>query len=117
MRKNRFISILALVAGLAVGIVGCATASEKGMTAKQSPKAAEVAQMISDADAARKKAASVKGEWRDTGKFIKNAQKALEASELERAMKLAKKAKAEGELGYAQAVAQKDLKMPAYLKY
>jgi len=78
---------------------------------------AQVEQAIQAAEAARKKAASVKGEWRDTGKMIKSAQKALKAGDYEKALKLAKKAHQQGELGYKQAVSQKELRMPSYLKY
>ncbi|MES9958261.1 MAG: hypothetical protein ABW086_14510 [Sedimenticola sp.] len=112
MRK--YISVLALAVALSVS-AGGVLAGDKAKAVD--PKAAEVSKMITAADAARKKAASVEGEWRDTGKFIKQAKKALEGGDYDKAMKLAKKAKTEGELGYAQAVAQKELKMPAYLKY
>jgi hypothetical protein len=77
--------------------------------------AAEAA--IAAAESARKKAASVDGEWRDTGKMIKKAQAALKAGDSAKAIKLAKKAEKQGKLGYEQAQAQQTLKMPSYLKY
>jgi hypothetical protein len=61
-------------------------------------------------------AASVDGEWRDTGKFIKNAKKAAEEGDYAKAIKLANKAESEGNLGYQQAVSQSELKIPAYFK-
>lgn len=68
------------------------------------------------ADEARKKAASVGGEWRDIGKFLKKS-KEIQAKDPEKAMKLVAKAKFQAEMGYKQAVDQqgKDL-TPAYLK-
>jgi len=77
--------------------------------------AAEAA--IAAAESARKKAASIDGEWRDTGKMIKKAQAALKAGDSAKAIKLAKKAENQGKLGYEQAHAQQTLKMPSYLKY
>ncbi len=77
--------------------------------------AAEAA--IAAAESARKKAASIDGEWRDTGKMIKKAQAALKAGDSAKAIKLAKKAEKQGKLGYEQAQAQQTLKMPSYLKY
>ena len=72
---------------------------------------------IAAAESARKKAASIDGEWRDTGKMIKKAQAALKAGDSAKAIKLAKKAEKQGKLGYEQAQAQQTLKMPSYLKY
>ncbi len=72
---------------------------------------------IATAESARKKAASIDGEWRDTGKMIKKAQAALKAGDSAKAIKLAKKAEKQGKLGYEQAQAQQTLKMPSYLKY
>ena len=73
--------------------------------------------MINDAEMARKKAAKVEGEWRDVGKFIKQAKKALAKGDYVTAMKLAAKAHKQSVLGYRQAISQRELKMPSYLKY
>ncbi|MEA3303523.1 MAG: SoxXA-binding protein [Pseudomonadota bacterium] len=72
---------------------------------------------IAAAESARKKAASIDGEWRDTGKMIKKAQAALKKGDSAKAIKLAKKAEKQGKLGYEQAQSQQTLKMPSYLKY
>lgn len=56
--------------------------------------------------ATQKKAASVGGEWRDIGKLLKNAKKVANDGDYDRAVKLAKKAKQQGELGHDQAMAQ-----------
>lgn len=81
------------------------------------PTKDQAAAAIQAADAARKKAASVDGEWRDTGKMIKEAQAALEAGELAEAVRLADQAKAQGELGYEQATSQINVNMRSYLNY
>lgn len=72
---------------------------------------------ISAAQQAQKKAASVKGEWRDTGKIIKKAQQSMKKGDFDKAVKLANKAERQGNYGYEQAVSQKTLKMPSYLKH
>ncbi|MCU7852132.1 MAG: SoxXA-binding protein [Candidatus Thiodiazotropha sp. (ex Monitilora ramsayi)] len=79
--------------------------------------AAKVQKLIDAADAARKEAASVGGEWRDTGKMIKKAKKLLKKGDYTAAAKLANDAAKQGHLGYEQAMSQKDLKMPSYLHY
>jgi len=71
---------------------------------------------IATAEKAQKKAASVDGEWRDTGKIIKKAKAAQSEGKYEQAFKLANKAARQGNLGYEQAYAQKELHIPSYLK-
>ena len=61
---------------------------------------------IAAADAARKDAASLGFEWRDTGKLIKKAKEAEANFEFEKALKLAVRAKRQGESAQAQALAQ-----------
>ncbi|MFK5986722.1 MAG: SoxXA-binding protein [Pseudomonadota bacterium] len=77
----------------------------------------EVTALIAHAEILKKKAASVGGEWRDTGKFIKQAKKYQKEGQCEKAIKSAKKAISEAEMGYQQAVSQKELKMPGYFKF
>ncbi|MCU7877479.1 MAG: SoxXA-binding protein, partial [Candidatus Thiodiazotropha sp. (ex Lucinoma borealis)] len=76
-----------------------------------------VQKLIEAADAARKQAASVGGEWRDTGKMIKKAKTLMKKGDLVKAAKLANKAAKQGHLGYEQAMSQATLKMPSYLHY
>ena len=56
--------------------------------------------------AAQEKAASVSGEWRDTGKFLKQARKLADAGDFEAAIKLAEKAESQGHRGYEQMTSQ-----------
>ncbi len=87
----------------------------EGAAPADSAKKAEAEQAIADAEAARKKAASVAGEWRDTKKMIKEAEELVKTGELEEAIKKANKAKRQGELGYAQALSQKGADFPSYV--
>ena len=61
---------------------------------------------IAAAKEARKQAKSVGGEWRDTGKMIKKAEKLLKEGKTKEAAKLAQEAEAQGMLGYIQATSQ-----------
>ncbi len=124
MNRRIRVVIFALVMPIGLGSTAAVLAASQGDMKKAvvesktvDPKAAETMAAIKSAEAAQKRAASVKGEWRDTGKFIKQAKAAAKEGDFTKALKLAKKAKAEGHLGYEQAVAQKELRLPSYLKY
>lgn len=107
---------------LAVLLGGCLTTAQadhhmKANAGMADPNQEKAQVMIDNAEKARKKAASVEGEWRDTGKKIKQAQAALKKGDTVNAMKLASQAHKQGVLGYQQATAQKELRMPNYVKY
>jgi hypothetical protein len=107
-RKSILIpSLLAWVIG--AGLVNTSMADEVS--------AEKVKNLIAAADDARKQAASVGGEWRDTGKMIKKAKALLEKGDFVTAAKLANQATKQGHLGYEQAMSQKELRMPSYLHY
>lgn len=109
MKRVQRWTALAIVLGLMVGTTTLVAGEMKA-------DAAAASEAIARAEAAQKKADSVNGEWRDTGKFIKNAKKAAEAGDYAKAVRLANKAESEGNLGYQQAVSQSELKIPSYLK-
>ena len=71
-----------------------------------SANAADPVAAIAAAKEAQKQAASVDGEWRDTGKMIKKAEKLLKDGDADKAAKLAEAAEAQGMLGYMQATSQ-----------
>jgi len=102
MKNRNFAKLLALMA-LVLGLaVGCASApKEEKMEAK--PISPEAAQAIAAAKAAIKAAKEVGGLWRDTEKFLKKAEKAAKAGDDKAAIKLAKKAQRQAELGKLQA--------------
>jgi len=93
---------LAVLAAILM-LFGCASTSET----KMGGGATDFPGMVSEAKASIKKAKSAGGEWRDSSKFLKKAEKAAKAGDLKKAMELAKKATDEGKMGYDQAVAQK----------
>lgn len=67
------------------------------------------------AEAAVKKAASMKNEWRDSGKMLKKAQEAAKAGDFAKAIKLAKAAEFQGVTAQSQAQAQTNAGNPGYL--
>lgn len=94
----------------------CAVASLLcGATAFAADKA-EAEKAIAAAQDAQKAAASAKGEWRDTGKMLEDAEKALGEEKYDDAVKLAGKAKFQYETGAAQMTAQTDVGNPPYIK-
>ncbi|WP_455218308.1 hypothetical protein [Kaarinaea lacus] len=92
---------LALLAALILALGGCAST---GGEAKAPATAESAKEAIAAAEAAVKQAKG--NEWRDTGKFIKQAKEALEKKDFEKAVKLAKKAKSQGEMAAAQGKAE-----------
>jgi len=92
----RLFSVAILSLGL---ITGCATTDEEDSAASSS-SAAE--QAISDAKALTAEAKAANYEWRDTGKIIKKAEKALAAGDEEGALKLANQALAQSRTAISQ---------------
>ena len=66
----------------------------------------DVEKSIAAAKDAQKQANSVGGEWRDTKKMIKTAEKLLSEGKLEQADEMAREAEMQGMLGYMQATSQ-----------
>jgi len=97
-------------------LTGPAMAEEKAAAAVDPAAMTKFLDAYAAADAARKKAGSVGGEWRDTGKILKKAKKAAEAGDLDKAMKAVKTAHFQGDMGYQQAMEQKSAGHPSYLK-
>ena len=98
-------------AAIALALTGLVAGS-----AQAGDDAAQFKQAIEKAEASKKKAASVKGEWRDTGKIIKKAKAAAEKGDYAKAIKMANTAYRQGELGYQQAVEQKNAGFPSYMR-
>jgi len=95
---------LAIMGALLIALAGCAS-SEKTVDAD----AAAANAAIEAAEAALNKARSVDGEWRDARKkFLKKAKAAAHKADYKTAIKLANKAKFQAEMGYQQAMEQKD---------
>ena len=100
---------LAIVVATLFILVGCSTfqdqsSGEKAASGSMSP---EVEAAIKEAEAAIKKSASAGSEWRDAkSKLLKKAKAAAAKGDNKTALKLAKKAKFQGEMGYQQAKEQ-----------
>ncbi len=114
--KNRLLLLTSLV--FVLGLAGCAGTSETASMVKAAPvastPAARFQQVLAAAKAARKKAASVDGEWRDIGKILKKAEGAAKKGDYEKAIKLAEYARFQGDMGYQQAISQKGIGNPDY---
>ena len=93
------VAAAAAAVGLAVGVWGWAP------PAAANDEATFVA-AYNAAVAARKAAAKVGYEWRDTKKLLRQARKLAEKGKLEKAIVLANQAKRQGELGLMQAEEQ-----------
>jgi len=94
MKTLKFTGLIALVFSVAIG---CSSTSEEGTSSEQAAKDA-----IAAAKEANKKAKAVGYEWRDTGKLIEQAEKALSDSKYDDAIKLANKARKQAENAVAQ---------------
>ncbi len=96
--KIKQLSIILLTASLATG---CASQQkQEETTANTGPSAASIA--IANAKAAIKKAKSLGYVWRDSGKMIKKAEKAAKKGNEGKAIKLANKARSQGEMAVKQ---------------
>lgn len=89
--------------------------AQSGDAVVQDDKAAMAEAMIAAAEAAREKAASVGGEWRDIGDMLKSARTLAGAGEFDQAIEAASAAKFQAERGYEQAMAEKDAGFPDYM--
>lgn len=95
---------LAVVIG-ALSFAGTAVAADKAT--------AEAA--IAAAKEAQKAANEVGGEWRDTAKMIKQAEKAAASGNFGEAVKIAEMAEFQGKMGKEQALSEQDAGNPKYL--
>lgn len=90
----RVVGAVLLTAGL---LTGCASTSSGVDTASAATEA------IASAKAANAKAKAVNYEWRDTGKFIAEAEKKLKAGDADGALSLANKAMKQANIAVSQA--------------
>lgn len=94
---------LVLFGALIFALSGCASTGGEAMAPADAESAKAAIAAAKDAQKMAKKAGS---EWRDTGKTIKKAEAALKKKDYAKAVKLANKAKSEGEMGAAQGKAE-----------
>ena len=86
-----------------------------GAAWSQTPDRSQALAGIEAAEAARRRADSVGGEWRDTAAMIEKARTLAEAGRYGAAVELANDAKRQGELGYDQALGEQHADFPAYV--
>lgn len=98
INKLRTVGLVTVLAGV---IVGCA-----GTTEQEPAAGGSAADAIAAAKAANAKAKDEFYEWRDTGKLIKKAEKALKNGDEAGAIKLAKKAQRQAENAVKQKYAE-----------
>jgi rhodanese-related sulfurtransferase len=103
------------ISSFSAGLMATAILVALPATSAWSASRAEAESAIAAAEEARKKAASVGGEWRDTDKMIKKAATLLDTREYTKAIKIANEAKLQGEIGHDQAMDQKDAGFPDYM--
>ncbi|MCK4744240.1 MAG: hypothetical protein KAT25_10495 [Sulfuriflexus sp.] len=95
---------IALIAAAAcMAISGAALADGH---AKKGPSKKDVSAAILAAVKSVEAAKSVRGEWRDSYKYLGKAKKAYRKGDMKKAMKLAKKVERQGKMGKAQAHAE-----------
>lgn len=120
---NKMLFVATLTIGL-TALSGCTEQTTKTDTAvkAEAPAAAPAGSSqqgyeaaLAAAKAEIKKASAVGGEWRDTGKLLKKADKAAADGDYGTATKLAEKAKFQAIKGQEQAASQVNAGNPAYL--
>ncbi len=97
VQRLKFLALMVVTLGLVIGCAGTTEEESQG----------DAASAIAAAEKAYKIALDEQYAWRDTGKIIKKAKKALKAGDEAKALKLANKAKKEAE----DAVTQKYLEL------
>ena len=97
----KFLGVVTLAAGIATG---CSSTSTTETMAKKNDQG--VQKIISDAKTELAKAEKTGYAWRDTGKFIKQAEKALAAGDTAKATALANKALEQAQLAQKQSIEQ-----------
>ncbi len=99
-QRLKFLALIVVTLGL---VIGCA-----GTTEEEAKPQGDAASAIAAAEKAYKIALDEQYAWRDTGKIIKKAKKALKAGNEAKAIKLANKAKKEAEDAVAQKYSELD---------
>lgn len=102
MKITQLFKLVALMLVTGSLVIGCAGTTE------DAPKQGAAAAAVASAEAAYKVALDELYAWRDTGKLIKKAKKALKAGKDADAIKLANKAKRQAEDAVAQKYAERD---------
>ncbi|MTW20049.1 hypothetical protein [Allochromatium palmeri] len=96
-------------------ILGLLAVLPLGAAWSETPDQSQALASIEAAEAARQRADSVGGEWRDTATMIEQAKTLAADGRYAAAIELANDAKRQGELGYDQALGEQHADFPAYV--
>jgi len=107
---------IALIAAAACLAVSGATFADGHGNKAKGPSKKDVAAAIQAAVKSVEAAKKVRGEWRDSYKFLGKAKKAYHKGDMKTAMKLAKKVERQGKMGKAQAIAEKNAGISSSIK-
>jgi len=100
---------LMIFGALIFALSGCSIFGGESAEDAVAKSTAAAKSAITGAEDALKKARSVEGEWRDSKKtLLKKAKAAASKGDFKKAIELADIAKFQGEMGYAQAMEQKN---------
>jgi hypothetical protein len=104
------LALLGATLALTLGISGCSLFGSGETVAGRGNTGAAVADAtLRETAVALKKARSIGGEWRDTKKkLIKKSKAAASKGDFKQAIELAREAKFQAEMGYKQAMSQKN---------
>jgi outer membrane murein-binding lipoprotein Lpp len=110
MKRITLVAAIALAG--AFGLAGCGEAVKED---KMASGQEAYDQAVAKAKAEVKKAKAVDGEWRDIGKFLKQADTAAKAGDMDKAMGLLSKVMFQAKMGQQQAAEQAGVGNPDYL--
>lgn len=105
----KIVGIAVLTLGMAVGCATQQQQPQKPMATEMNAKAKAAEQAIADAKASLAKAKALDYEWRDSDKILKQAEKAYKDGKYDEAIKLANKAKEQGDLAVQQYYKEKSM--------
>jgi hypothetical protein len=99
---------LAMLMGMALLIAACTGMEKTEDASAGGDDQAAFAQLYQEAEQAYQKVAAVGGAWSETQDRLNEAKQAAEKADYKTAIKLAQRAKFEGDMAYAQYASQKD---------
>ncbi|MEJ2344329.1 MAG: LysM peptidoglycan-binding domain-containing protein [Gammaproteobacteria bacterium] len=105
----KIIGIAVLTLGMAVGCATQQQQPQKPQATEMNAKAKAAEQAIADAKASLAKAKALDYEWRDSDKILKQAEQAYKDGKYDEAIKLANKAKEQGDLAVQQYYKEKSM--------
>ena len=106
MKQRSLMQVVLLGGALSLATLSGVSCASNDAKSAANPEMDKFTAAYSAAEAEVKKAGKTGFEWRDTGKFMKEAKAAADGGDFAKAMKLVAKAQQQGELAQKQAVDQ-----------